>query len=90
MLDRAWEPPFPEAAEGSIVIAKGNSAIASQCDLVQFHARDEADATTVARYLRISDCGAHKERSPSAFIKSQERRWDAPIEAMVIMLITTR
>ena len=50
---------FPE---GSIVIAKRNSAIASQCELVQFYARDEADATTVARYLRISVRRAGAER----------------------------
>ena len=50
---------FPE---GSIVIAKRSSAIASQCELVQFYARDEADATTVARYLRISVRGAGAER----------------------------
>ena len=50
---------FPE---GSIVIAKRNSAIASQCELVQLYARDEADATTVARYLRISVRGAGAER----------------------------
>ena len=30
--------------------------------MVQFHARDEADAITVARYLRISERGAGAER----------------------------